>query len=114
MSFDTAGRKMMGVTSQNKVSLVQTQDHPAAAFGANCFRGASYFIRTLQGFDAKKPISSLIAKGNACIPKYADGHIHYDHTPGFKVDSAVIALNSGAKIGEECCGTMPEYLERMR
>lgn len=68
MSFDTAGRKMMGVTSQNIVSHVQTQDHPAADFGANCGRGASYFIRTLQGFDAKKPNSSLVAKGNACIP----------------------------------------------
>ena len=35
LSFDTAGRKMMGITSQNIVDLVPTQDKPPVAFGAN-------------------------------------------------------------------------------
>ena len=114
MSFDTAGRTMMGITSKNIVDLVQTLDHPPVAFGANCGTGASDLLRTLQGFAAKQPTSALIAKGNAGIPKYVDGHIHYDGTPDLMADYAVMARNSGAKIIGGCCGTMPEHLEKMR
>ena len=83
LSFDTAGRKMMGITSQNIVDLVQTQDKPPVAFGANWVRGASYLIHTLQGFATNKPTSSLIAKGNAGIPKHADWYINCDGKPHF-------------------------------
>lgn len=114
MSFDTAGRTMMGVTSQNMVDLVKTLDHPPVAFGANCGTGASDLLRTLQGFAAKKPTAALIAKGNAGIPKYVDGHIHYDGTPDLMADYAVMARNSGAKIIGGCCGTRPEHLKKMR
>ena len=114
MSFDTAGRTMMGITSKNMVDLVQTLDHPPVAFGTNCGTGASDLLRTLLGFAAKKPSSALIAKGNAGIPKYVDGHIHYDGTPDLMANYAVMARNSGAKIIGGCCGTMPEHLKKMR
>ena len=94
--------------------LVDTLDHPPVAFGANCGTGACDLLRTLQGFAAQKPTSALIAKGNAGIPKYVDGHIHYDGTPDLMADYAVMARNSGAKIIGGCCGTMPEHLEKMR
>jgi len=55
-----------------------------------------------------------VAKGNAGIPKYVDGHIHYDGTPDLMADYAEMARNSGAKIIGGCCGTMPEHLRHMR
>ncbi|MBV0911744.1 betaine--homocysteine S-methyltransferase [Anianabacter salinae] len=114
MSFDTAGRTMMGVTSSAMVEMVGKLKHPPLAFGANCGVGASDLLRTVLGFSALGPETPLIAKGNAGIPKYVDGHIHYDGTPELMADYAVLARDSGATIIGGCCGTMPEHLAKMR
>lgn len=114
MSFDTAGRTMMGLTSAQMVKLVRGLAHQPLAFGANCGVGASDLLRTVQGFVAAEPKVPLIAKGNAGIPKYHEGHIHYDGTPDLMADYAEMARNSGATIIGGCCGTTPEHLVAMR
>ncbi|WP_299075128.1 betaine--homocysteine S-methyltransferase [uncultured Ruegeria sp.] len=114
MSFDTAGRTMMGVTSADLALLVETLPNPPIAFGANCGTGASDILRTVLGFAAQGTERPLISKGNAGIPKYVDGHIHYDGTPELMAQYAAMARDSGAKIIGGCCGTMPAHLEKMR
>ncbi|PRY21495.1 5-methyltetrahydrofolate--homocysteine methyltransferase [Aliiruegeria haliotis] len=114
MSFDTAGRTMMGVTSADMVTLVGKLDHAPLAFGANCGVGSSDLLRTVLGFTALAPEIPVVAKGNAGIPKYVDGHIHYDGTPDLMAEYAVLARDSGAKIIGGCCGTTPEHLTAMR
>jgi 5-methyltetrahydrofolate--homocysteine methyltransferase len=114
MSFDTAGRTMMGVTSSDLAQLVETLPNPPMAFGANCGTGASDILRTVLGFAAQGTERPLISKGNAGIPKYVDGHIHYDGTPELMGQYAAIARDSGATIIGGCCGTMPEHLRKMR
>ncbi|MEL6884096.1 MAG: betaine--homocysteine S-methyltransferase [Pseudomonadota bacterium] len=114
MSFDTAGRTMMGVTSTDMVALVGSLPKPPAAFGANCGTGASDLLRTVLGFAATGTEVPIIAKGNAGIPKYHDGHIHYDGTPELMADYAVLARDCGASIVGGCCGTTPDHLRHMR
>ena len=114
MSFDTAGRTMMGVTSEAMVEMVHDLNNPPLAYGANCGTGSSDLLRTLLGFATKEQKLPLIAKGNAGIPKYHDGHIHYDGTPELMADYAVMARDCGASIVGGCCGTMPEHLRHMR
>ena len=114
MSFDTAGRTMMRVTSSAMAGLVEELPNPPLAFGANCGTGASDLLRTVLGFAATGTTRPLIAKGNAGIPKYVDGHIHYDGTPELMARYAVLARNCGARIIGGCCGTMPEHLRSMR
>ena len=114
MSFDTAGRTMMGVTSEALAQLVEELDNPPLAFGANCGTGASDILRTVLGFSAQGTERPIISKGNAGIPKYVDGHIHYDGTPELMGEYAVMARDCGAKIIGGCCGTMPEHLRHMR
>jgi len=114
MSFDTAGRTMMGVTSSAMVELVESLPNPPLAFGANCGTGSSDLLRTVLGFAAQGTSRPIIAKGNAGIPKYVDGHICYDGTPDLMAKYAVMARNSGAKIIGGCCGTQPEHLVNMR
>ncbi|MEM9795502.1 MAG: betaine--homocysteine S-methyltransferase [Pseudomonadota bacterium] len=112
MSFDTAGRTMMGTTAPAMARLVERLPHPPVAFGANCGVGASDLLRTVLGFgDVSRP---LIAKGNAGIPKYVDGHIHYDGTPDLMARYAVLARDAGATIIGGCCGTTPDHLRAMR
>ncbi|MFK7870939.1 MAG: betaine--homocysteine S-methyltransferase [Roseobacter sp.] len=115
MSFDTAGRTMMGVTSAGMVKMItDLGDTGPIAFGANCGTGASDLLRTVLGFAAQGPEQPIIAKGNAGIPKYVDGHIHYDGTPELMADYAVMARACGARIIGGCCGTMPVHLRQMR
>ncbi|MDJ0827845.1 MAG: betaine--homocysteine S-methyltransferase [Rhodobacter sp.] len=114
MSFDTAGRTMMGLTSEALAALVEKLPHKPLAYGANCGVGASDLLRTVLGFAAKGTGRPIIAKGNAGIPKYVDGHIHYDGTPELMADYACLARDAGARIIGGCCGTTPEHLRRMR
>ncbi len=114
MSFDTAGRTMMGMTSDAMAQMVERMSYAPVAFGANCGTGASDLLRTILGFAARGPERPVIAKGNAGIPKYVDGHIHYDGTPELMADYAVLARDCGARIIGGCCGTTPDHLRRMR
>ena len=114
MSFDTAGRTMMGITSSALAGMVEKLPNPPMAFGANCGVGASDLMRTVLGFEAAGSTRPIIAKGNAGIPKYHEGHIHYDGTPALMADYAVLARDAGVRIIGGCCGTMPEHLKAMR
>src|SRR6056297_777507 len=114
MSFDTAGRTMMGLTSADMVKKVEKLASQPLAFGANCGVGASDLLRTVLGFIDAETSLPLIAKGNAGIPKYVDGHIHYDGTPALMADYAALARDCGATIIGGCCGTTPEHLRAMR
>lgn len=114
MSFDTAGRTMMGVTSTDLTKLVEEFDTPPLAYGANCGTGSPDMLRTVLGFSAQGTERPIIAKGNAGIPRYEDGQICYDGTPELMGKFAVMARNAGAKIIGGCCGTMSPHLEKMR
>lgn len=114
MSFDTAGRTMMGVTSADMAALVEALPHKPLAFGANCGVGASDLLRTVLGFASAEPRLPIIAKGNAGIPKFSEGRIVYDGTPELMAEYAVLARNCGARIIGGCCGTTPAHLRAMR
>ncbi len=114
LSFDTAGRTMMGITSETWAKQAAALSHPPLAFGANCGVGASDLLRTVLGLSATGAELPIIAKGNAGIPKYVEGHIHYDGTPELMADYAVLARDCGATIIGGCCGTMPDHLRQMR
>jgi 5-methyltetrahydrofolate--homocysteine methyltransferase len=114
MSFDTAGRSMMGVTSSQLAELAAAQVPAPLAYGANCGVGASDLLRTVLGFTETDSQIPVIAKGNAGIPKFVHGHIHYDGTPELMADYAILARNCGASVIGGCCGTAPEHLQHMR
>ena len=114
LSFDTAGRTMMGVTSEAYATLAASLTPPPLAIGANCGTGASDLLRTVLGISAAAPGMVVIAKANAGIPKYSDGHIHYDGTPELMADYACFARDAGARLIGGCCGSMPEHMRAMR
>jgi len=114
MSFDTAGRTMMGVTSSDLVTIVSDLAPPPLAFGANCGVGASDLLRTVRGMNLAGATLPLIAKGNAGVPHFVGGHVHYDGTPELMADYAELARACGARIIGGCCGTGPAHLRAMR
>ncbi len=114
LSFDTAGRTMMGVTSEAYAALAAALPNPPLAIGANCGTGASDLLRTVMGITRIAPEAVVIAKANAGIPKYVDGHIHYDGTPALMADYARLARDAGARLIGGCCGSMPAHIRAMR
>jgi 5-methyltetrahydrofolate--homocysteine methyltransferase len=114
MSFDTAGRTMMGVTPAQLAAQVERLPNPPLAYGANCGLGTSDLLRTITSFAASGNERPLIAKGNAGIPRYHGNHIHYDGTVELMADYACLARDLGVRIIGGCCGTGPEHLRAMR
>ena len=114
LSFDTAGRTMMGITSTGYAGMQDSLPARPIAFGANCGTGAPDLLRTVLGFTEEAPEAIVIAKANAGIPKYVDGLIEYDGTPELMAEYARLARDSGARIIGGCCGTKPEHLVAMK
>lgn len=114
LSFDTAGRTMMGVTSSDFAGIAGSLDSQPLAFGANCGTGAPDLLRTVLGITEADPNAIVIAKANAGIPKYVDGKIEYDGTPELMATYAKMARDAGARLIGGCCGTKPEHLVAMR
>lgn len=114
MSFDTAGRTIMGVTSAQLAALVERLPNPPVAYGANCGVGAADLLRTVRDFVASGNERPIIAKGNAGIPHLQGGHLHYDGTPELMADYACLARDLGVRIIGGCCGTTPAHLRAMR
>ncbi|MCT4331609.1 betaine--homocysteine S-methyltransferase [Paracoccus sp. YLB-12] len=114
MSFDTAGRTMMGVAPAQLAALVEKLPNPPIAFGANCGLGASDLLRTVTALLASGNERPLVAKANAGIPHFEAGHVQYDGTPELMADYACLARDLGVRIIGGCCGTMPRHLRAMR
>jgi len=114
LSFDTAGRTMMGVTGEGYAALAAGLDTPPLAIGANCGTGAADLLRTVLGISGAAPETVVIAKANAGIPKYVGGHIHYDGTPELMADYACLARDAGARLIGGCCGSTAAHIAAMR
>ena len=114
LSFDTAGRTMMGVTSHAYAQMAHDLAEEPIAIGANCGTGAPDLLRTVLGLTEADPHAIVISKANAGIPKYVDGHIHYDGTPELMAEYAVLARDAGARLIGGCCGTKPAHLVAMK
>ena len=112
MSFDSAGRTMMGLTPRAFASLAV--DFNLDGFGANCGVGAADLMSSVLGFADANPPQPIIAKANCGIPSYEDGKIVYSGTVEQMAAYAQLARAAGAKIIGGCCGTKPEHIAAMR
>ena len=111
MTFDTAGRTMMGITPQDFAN--QAAELSLDGFGANCGIGPAELLDTITHFNGPYEDRFIIAKGNCGIPQYKDGEIHYHGSPDLMADYALMARDAGATIIGGCCGTTPAHLRAM-
>jgi 5-methyltetrahydrofolate--homocysteine methyltransferase len=112
MSFDTAGRTMMGVLPGALEGIFAGLDPQPLAIGANCGVGASDILVSateMAGFAVP-----VVIKGNCGIPKFEGTTITYSGTPELMARYAAMATDAGARIVGGCCGTSPEHLAAMR
>lgn len=112
-SFDTAGRTMMGLSPGAMADFTAGLDVAPVAVGANCGVGASDLLLSITAMREADPDLAVIAKANAGIPQWHEGHLHYSGTPELMADYARLAVDAGARIVGGCCGTSPAHLAAM-
>ena len=111
MSFDTAGRTMMGLAPNTLATQFADLSVAPLAIGANCGVGASdILVSVLEMAGAVNPI---VCKGNCGIPKFEGTTITYSGTPELMAKYARLAVDAGARIIGGCCGTSPKHLRAM-
>ncbi len=114
MTFDTAGRTMMGVTPEEAAAFCRGLDPAPAAYGANCGNGPAELINALIGIARVADEDDvLVAKGNCGVPDYVEGKICYSGTPEIMARYGRMALDAGARIVGACCGSTPVHLRAM-
>jgi methionine synthase I (cobalamin-dependent) len=114
MTFDTAGRTMMGITPEQAVEHTHGLDTRLVAFGANCGIGPGTLVDTVLGLGrGTRDGDILIAKGNCGIPEYKDGEIVYSGSLDVMAQYARLARDAGARIIGGCCGTSPDHVKAM-
>lgn len=111
MSYDTAGRTMMGVSGAEAVERLGP--HELTGIGANCgnnigdTEAAVTEIRRLAG-DVL-----VISKANAGIPEWHGTELHYNGTPEVLAAHAHRMRSAGVAGIGGCCGSTPDHIAMM-
>ncbi len=114
VSFDTAGRSMMGLAPDGFARHMRKKTPLPRAMGSNCGVGASDLLFALLDLTAAAGDIPVIAKANAGIPQVSGDTVRYSGSPDLMEDYARLAIDVGARIIGGCCGNSPEHVARMR
>lgn len=106
MTFDTAGKTMMGVSPSQAYEHLSTLPTPPVAMGANCGLGPTESVLSLLSIGkVKSPDALIVAKANCGVPEFKGGQFVYTGTPELMGKYARMAVDSGARIIGGCCGS---------
>ena len=113
MSFDTNFRTMMGIKPVAAVTTIAGWG--VSVIGANCGNGPAEIERVMSEMAQALPEGvALMAKSNAGMPRWLDGHITYDGTPEVMSNYARRMAGLGVRVIGGCCGSTPEHIAGMR
>lgn len=110
VTFDEKGKLLTGGTPESIVALLEGLH--VDALGVNCSLGPIQMIPFIKRMVAASSLP-VIVNPNAGLPKSVNGVDYYD----LSADDYVAAMKQIATLGPcvlgGCCGTTPEYLEKM-
>ena len=112
MSFDTAGRSMMGVSGVELGQLAE--ELGVVAVGANCGNNLADTEAALQEIHDFNPDLILISKANAGMPEWRGADLHYSGSPEIMAAQAHRVRASGVAVVGACCGSSPAHIAMMR
>ena len=113
MSFDTNFRTMMGIKPVAAVTTIAGWG--VSVIGANCGNGPAEIERVMSEMAQALPEGvALMAKSNAGMPRWQEGHITYDGTPEVMSNYARRMAGLGVRVIGGCCGSTPEHIAGMR
>lgn len=112
LSYDTAGRTMMGVTGEQAVTRMA--ELGVTAVGANCGNNLADTEAALIEMRAANPDILLVSKANAGMPEWHGADLHYSGSPEVMAAHAVRQREAGIEIIGACCGSSPAHIAMMR
>lgn len=112
LSYDTAGRTMMGVTGQAAAERLGALG--LAAIGANCGNNIAETEAAVLQLKQGAPSTPIIVKANAGIPEFKGDKLHYTGTPEVMGAHLKRMTDAGIEIIGGCCGTATEHIAYMR
>ncbi len=112
MTFDTAGKTMMGVSPEAAYEHLNTLATKPKAIGANCGLGPTESVISLAQISAVMDKDAvMVAKANCGIPQYKNGEFIFSGTPELMGKYARMARDCGARIIGGCCGSDGEVIK---
>ncbi|MCY3805240.1 MAG: betaine--homocysteine S-methyltransferase [bacterium] len=108
MSFDTAGRTMMGTSATAMAERLGPLK--LAALGANCGNNLADTEAAALNIAAALPEVPVVSKPNAGIPYWSGNTFHYTGTPEMLAAHARRARQGGVRIIGACCGSTPDHI----
>lgn len=112
LSFDTAGRTMMGVTGTQAATRLLELD--VAAFGANCGNNLPDTEAALAEMVAVAGATPVISKANAGIPHWHGTELVYSGSPDVMGAHAHRVRSAGVSVIGGCCGNDPSHIAAIR
>ena len=112
MSFDTAGRTMMGVTGIDAAKRMT--DLGLAAIGANCGNNVAETEAAVLQIKAGAGDTPVIVKSNAGVPEFRGESLVYSGSPEIMGAHVRRMMDAGIEIIGGCCGTSTGHLAFMR
>ena len=111
MTFEADGRTLFGSTAE--AGAICLESLGACAVGANCSTGPDKMEAIIRDMAGVTNIP-IIAKPNAGLPKVNEaGVTEYDMSADVFVDEMERLIKAGASIIGGCCGTTPEFIEKL-
>lgn len=109
MSYDTAGRTMMGVTGAAAVERLE--QYELAGIGANCGNNIPDTEAAVLEIKRLAPQTPVVSKANAGIPEWHGTELHYNGTPEVLANHAHRIRAAGVEAIGGCCGSSPAHIE---
>ena len=111
MTFEKDGRSLFGTDARS--AAITLESLGADAVGVNCGAGPAWMEEIVRQMASVTKLP-IIAKPNAGLPALdADGNTFYDMDADTFAEEMRILANAGATILGGCCGTAPQYIERL-
>lgn len=96
-----------GITLLEEMSSLETVD----AVGLNCIAGPFHLMEYIK--TVKLPPKTMFISPNAGYPSVINNRTYYSNSPSYFGNTVADFIDYGFTILGGCCGTTPEYIERL-
>jgi 5-methyltetrahydrofolate--homocysteine methyltransferase len=112
LSFDTAGRTMMGLTGED--AGARLAELGLAGIGANCGANLADTEAAVAAIRSVCGDIPVVSRANAGIPVWKGAELEYDGTPEILAAHANRLRAAGISIIGACCGSDPSHISMIR
>lgn len=108
--YDATGKLMTGATPKAMIAMLEGLG--VSALGMNCSLGPDKMLDIIDEFATYSSLP-VIVKPNAGLPRLEDGKTVFTMDADKFAETVAELVKRGATLVGGCCGTTPEYIERL-